>query len=415
MSAALEPRTEPVPELNTSPLRGAAFRRILLARGLSGLAYQMQAVAVGWQLYAMTNNPLDLGLVGLAQFVPVLLLTLPAGHVADRYDRRWIAAAANAVGATAAITLALATMTGTVTREIIFLLAAMVGAARAFEFPAMASLWPSTVERSQVPRAAAFYSSAAHLSVVIGPALGGILYLLGPTVVYAATAVPLLVAAALVLAVAIVAPPPSREPVTLSSAFAGIRFILSRRELLGAISLDLFAMILGSAMALMPVFARDVLETGPAGLGMLRAAPAVGAVAVALLLAVRPNRRDVGLRLFVGIIGFGMATIVFAVSRNFWLSLAALVVMGATDMVSVVIRQALVQMWTPDAMRGRVIAVNSLFINASNQLGDFRAGVMATWLGVMPAVVIGGASAIALAALWMTMFPALRRMNEIGK
>ncbi len=370
---------------------------------------------MSWQLYTMTGNPLDLGLVALAQFGPILLLTLPAGHFADRYDRRWIVGLANLLGASAMVGLAVATATGTITREIMFVLAAVIGAARAFEFPSLASLWPATVERSEVPRATALYSSAAHLSVIIGPAVGGVLYRYGATSVYALTAVTLLLAACLVLALSIVSAPPSREPVTLASVFAGWHFIVSRRNLLGALTLDLFAVILGSLSALLPVYARDVLNTGPEGLGLLRASPAAGAVAVSLLLAWRPHRRDAGLRLFFAVMAFGAATIAFAVSRNFLVSVAALAAMGAADMVSVVIRQSLVQLMTPDDMRGRVIAFNSLCINASNQLGDFRASVMATWVGVMPAVVIGGVAAIVVAGVWMALFPGLRRMQDVSK
>ncbi len=386
-----------------------------LARALTGIAFQMQAVAIGWQLYALTGNALDLGWVGLAQFAPMLLLTLPAGQLADRWDRRRIVAVCQTIGALTAIALAVVTATGGLGRGGIFALIMIAGAARAFEFPTMSAMMAGTVPRELLGRATALYSSANQTATILGPALGGMIYwLAGPVAVYGVVAGLLVCAAVLVIGLMLAPVERRQEPVTLKTVFAGVGFIASKRVILGCISLDLFAVLLGATTALLPVFAKDILEVGPRELGFLRAAPAVGALALALVLAQTSIRRHAGPALFAAVAAFGLATIVFGLSRNLYLSIAALVALGAADVVSVVIRMSLVQLQTPDDMRGRVSAVNGLFIQSSNQLGDFRAGMVAGLLGAVPAAIIGGACAVLVAGLWVVLFPELRKLQKIG-
>ena len=398
-----------------SPLALAPFRRIVAARALTGIAFQMQAVAIGWQLYLLTGNALDLGLVGLAQFGPMFLLTLPAGQLADRIDRRRIIATCQTVGALTALALAFCSATGSLDRALLFSLVVIAGAARAFEFPAMSATLPLCVPREALGRATALYSSANQTATILGPALGGLIYArYGPVAVYITDALLLLVAAALVVGLVIDSGERRREPITLATVFAGVGFIRGQPVILGCIALDLFAVLLGSTTALLPVFARDVLHTDASGLGLLRAAPAAGALGLSLVLARTSINRHAGRALFGAVAGFGLATVVFGLSGNLYLSLAALAVLGAADVVSVVIRLSLVQLRTPDDMRGRVSAVNALFIQSSNQLGDFRAGLAASAFGAVPAVVLGGLSAIAVAGLWMALFPQLRRLQKLS-
>jgi MFS family permease len=373
----------------------------------------MLGVAVGWQLYDLTGRALDLGLVGLAQFVPMILLTLVVGQVADRLDRRLIVVVCEVVKAAAAGTLALATLGGRQSRTSILALLALLGAAQTFENPAMTALVPEVVPRSRIAPAMAWVISAGQTAQIVGPALGGALYAAGPATVYATAGVLALLAGVLVAAVRVErAAPRMREPITLESVFSGAEFIRSRRVLLGAISLDLFAVLLGGATALLPVFAKDVLRVGPVGLGLLRSAPAVGALATSVFLARYPLERRIGPRLFASVLVFGAATVVFGLSSHFALSLAALTVLGAADVVSMVIRVSLAQIRTPSAMRGRVSAVHSLFTGTSNQLGAFESGVVAALVGAVPSVVIGGAGTVLVAALWMVLFPELRRLGR---
>jgi MFS family permease len=373
----------------------------------------MQTVAIGWQLYALTGSALDLGLIGLVQFVPTIVLTLVVGQVADRFDRRVIVGICYVAQAVATAALGLGTLAGWLSRDGILALVAVLGAARAFENPARAALVPRLVPADQIPRALASVTSAGQTARIVGPALGGALYGVGPTRVYAIVALLYLVATALVAAIRGAGGTRSREEITPASLFSGVGFILGRRVLLGALSLDLFAVLLGGATALLPIYARDILGTGPWGLGLLRAAPATGALAMSLALARRPVQHQAGPLLFGGVLAFGAATVVFGISTALPLSLAALVVLGASDLLSVVIRHSLVQIRTPDGMRGRVSAVHSLFTGTSNQLGEFESGLLAALLGPVAAVLIGGVGTIAVAALWMARFPELRRFRLV--
>ena len=374
----------------------------------------MQTVAVGWQLYALTGSALDLGLVGLVQFVPTIVLTLVVGQVADRYDRRLVVALCHVAEAGATLALALGTLGGWLQRDGILAIVAVLGAARAFENPARAALVPRLVPVVLIPRAIASVISAGQAARIVGPALGGVLYGVGPTGVYAAVAALYLVAGALIAVVRDAPPARPREEITPDSLFSGVAFILRRRVLLGALSLDLFAVLLGGATALLPIYARDILGTGPWGLGLLRAAPACGALTMSLVLARRPVERGAGPMLFGAVLVFGAATVVFGLSTDLALSLAALTVLGGSDLLSVVIRQSLVQIRTPDEMRGRVSAVHSLFTGTSNQLGEFESGLLAALFGPVAAVLAGGIGTIVLAAIWLYRFPELRRFRLAG-
>ena len=385
------------------------------ARLCATMAFQMQSVAVGWQLYDLTRRPLDLGLVGLAYFVPLLSLNLAAGHVADRYDRSLVMRLCQTAEGLATITLALGSQEAWLSRGWIFALIAITGTARAFEFPATQAFLPRVAPPGMLPQAVAAASSATQSAIVLGPALGGLFYAAGPTAVYLACASLFLAAALFNTINRSTAPSNSREPVSLASLFAGIRFVGGRPVILGAISLDLFAVLFGGATALMPIYARDILATGPLGLGILRSMPAIGALAMSVSLMRRPLRRRVGPAMFAAVAVFGVATIVFALSRSLGLSLAALFVLGASDMISVVIRQSLVQLETPDPMRGRVSAINSLFIGTSNQLGEFESGVTAAWFGTVPAAVLGGILTIVIALAWMGFFPELAQRDTLAK
>ncbi|WP_439814464.1 MFS transporter [Zavarzinia sp. CC-PAN008] len=405
--------TSPADAHNTSPFAHRNFTLFWFARVASGLSFQMQAVAVGWQVYALTGSALQLGLVGLAQFVPMVALNLLAGHAADRYQRRRIIQACMLIEALAMGFLTLGNIEGWLSPTAIFAAVAVVGGARAFEAPTMAALMPSLVPQAILQRAAALSASAMETAVIVGPAAGGLLYALGPTVPYAASCV--LFATGSVLVFLIARPPtrPAKEPVTLATVFSGFAYIWRRKIVLGAISLDLFGVLLGGATALLPIYASDILHTGPWGLGLLRAAPALGAVLTSVVLSRYPMERNAGFRMFMAVIVFGIATIVFGFSTWLPLSIAALFVLGAADVVSVVIRSSLVQIATPDTMRGRVSAVNFLFVGTSNQLGEFESGVAAHLLGTVPAVVVGGVGTIAVALLWMRLFPQLRSLDRI--
>jgi MFS family permease len=369
----------------------------------------MQAVAVGWQVYSMTGRPLDLGLVGLAQFLPMIVLTLLVGHAADRYERRTIVSVCQFVEGAASATLVAGSMGGWLDVDRILVIIAVGAAGRAFEGPTISALMPSLVARELIPRASAWLASANQTAQIVGPAVGGLLYAIGPTAAYGTAAVLFVVAALFVAVVPRGAKARERAPVALESFFSGMVFIRRNRILLGVLSLDLFAVLLGGVTALLPVFARDILHTGPWGLGLLRSAPAVGALAISLTLANHPLQRRVGRTMFGAVIVFGVSIIVFGLSRSLFVSLAALCCLGMADVVSVVIRYSLVQMNTPDEMRGRVSAAFSMFTGTSNQLGEFRAGVSASLLGVVPAVLLGGVGTIAVALSWMYMFPELRR------
>jgi MFS family permease len=378
---------------------------------LSTLAQHMQAVAIGWQLYSLTGSALDLGLVGLVQFVPIVPLTLVVGQVADHYDRRLVVASCQVAEAAATAVLALGSLGGWLGRGEILTLVAVLGIARAFENPARAALLPRLVPIARLSRAIASVTAAGQTARIVGPALGGALYALGAPTVY-------LIVAALYLAggvlIGLVTDAPvarPRQALTAATLLSGVAFILRQRLLLALMSLDLFAVLLGGATALLPIYARDILDTGPGGLGLLRAGPAVGALLLSVVLARHPIERNAGPLLFGSIVVFGAATVVFGLSTALPLSLAALGVLGASDLLSMIIRQSMVQIRTPDDMRGRVSAVHSLFTGTSNQLGEFESGLLAAAFGAVAAVLLGGAGTIAVAALWMYRFPELRRFH----
>jgi len=373
----------------------------------------MLAVAMGWHIYAITHSAFALGLLGLAQFLPMFTLTLVVGHVADRYDRRRIAAVCQSIEAAAALLFVLGTFGGWLGAPVIYALAACVGAARAFESPAVSSLLPGVVPRAQLPQATAWATSAGQTAQIVGPALGGLLYGVGPGFAYIVCTFTFALAAAMVWGIPLQAKPPARAPVTLESVFSGIAFIRQQPVILGALSLDLFAVLFGGATALLPIFARDILHAGPLGLGLLRSASAIGALSGTIWLAHFPLRNRPGAAMFGGVIAFGVATIVFGLSHQFLLSWLALAALGASDVISVVVRSSLVQLRTPDGMLGRVSAVNALFIGSSNQLGEFESGLTAGWWGAQPAVLVGGVATIAVALLWMRLFPALRKVQSL--
>ena len=385
------------------------FARVFTASG-----FQMLTVAIGWHMYSLTGSVLDLGLVGLVEFMPKILFILFTGHVADRFDRRRVAALCQCGQGLVALALLIGSTTGAITREMIFVVAFLLGSARAFEMPTTQALLPNIVPPGLFPKAVAAAASAMQSATIIAPAVGGLLFAFGAGWVYGPSVVLYLIALILMLSL------PSRQlplkqKVSLDSLLAGFRFIRSRADIFGAISMDMFAVLLGGATALLPVFAKDILLTGPWGLGLLRSAPAVGALLMSFWLARFPIERKVGPVMFTAVAIFGVATIGFGVSTSLWFSLFTLVVLGAADMVSMVIRGAFVQLQTPDEMRGRVGAVNGLFIGASNQLGEFRAGVTAAWFGTVPAVLMGGVGAIVVTGLWIKLFPTLAhrdRMHE---
>lgn len=383
-----------------------------LSRVSSALAFQISAVAVGWHVYALTDSPFHLGMVGLVQFVPMALLTLVAGHAADRYDRRIIVWVCQGIEGCAMAALGLGSAGEWLSVAGIFAAVAVAGAARSFENPSLAALLPGLIPVGVLPRAMALSSSAMQTAFIIGPALGGLLYAAGAAAPYTVAGLLFVLASVCSALIRIDRLQNGEEPRGFQSLFSGIAFIRSRPVILGAISLDLFAVLLGGATALLPIYARDILHIGSWGLGVLRAAPACGALAMSLLLARYPLERRVGKVMFGAVMVFGGATVLFALSTSFPVSLLALAVLGAADVFSVVIRMTLVQVATPDPMRGRVSAVNTLFIGTSNQLGEFESGVTAALLGVVPAAVLGGIGTIAVALLWMRWFPELREIDN---
>jgi len=395
-------------------LRNADFTRYLTARFLGSIAVQMQTVAVGWQVYQVTRDPLDLGLIGLSQFLPFLLLILPAGHVADSYDRRRILLACYGLMFVCSLLLLGFAYRGLESALPVFGVMTLFGVARAFAMPASQAMLPNLVPREHFGTAVALNSSLWQLTTIVGPALGGLLYLAGATTTYAVVALTLAVSVALMATLqrrtGAAAGPGSG--MNLNAVLEGLRFVRRRRPVLGAISLDLFAVLFGGATALLPVYAADVLHIGPSGFGWLRAAPGIGAAACGAVLSVLPVTRQVGSWMFGGVVVFGVATLVFGISTTFWISMLALTLLGAGDMVSVYIRHLLVQLETPDEIRGRVSAVNGVFIGASNELGEFESGVVAAWVGAVPAVLIGGAATLLVAAVWAKLFPELWRMDR---
>lgn len=395
--------------------RQSGFLSFWIARLFTIGGYQMLCVAIGWHLYDITGSALDLGMIGLVQFLPRVLFVLPAGHVADYFDRRRIAAASQLLQALCAFALVAGLARPEYARPMIYLVSFLVGVGRTFEFPATQAMLPRIVSGALLPPAVAISASAVQVATIASPALGGLMYALGAGVVYFLTGGLYLAACVLMLRVKFVA----SETVPLppqpgwGGLLAGVRFIKSRPAVLGAISLDLFAVLLGGATALLPIYAKDILHAGPWALGLLRAAPAVGALAMGAWLARYPIRAQVGKVMFGAVAIFGLATIVFGISTSPVLSFVALTILGAADMVSVVIRSAFVQLETPDEMRGRVSSVNSLFIGASNQLGEFESGVAAALLGPVISVVTGGIGTLLVVALWMKLFPQLTQQDRM--
>lgn len=398
--------------------RFAAFRHrsyalFFFSRFLTAFATQIVSVAVGWQMYDATKNPFYLGLIGLFQFLPSLALVLVTGSVADRYNRRVIVSACMFVASVATALLLGMTMTGTFSPMPVFAVMLVFGLERAFMAPAVQSLAPNLIPVEDLSNAVAWNSSSWQAATIIGPVAGGLLYGLGADIAYSVALALLLVSSILVIMIPKPAQRVSREKPTWTSLLAGFSFIRSEKIVLGAISLDLFAVLLGGATALMPIFARDVLTVGPWGLGLLRSAPGVGAIVTAILLASFPIKRRAGMMMFIGVAIFGAATVVFGLSTSVWLSVAALAVMGAADMISVYVRETLIALWTPDEVRGRVSAVNMVFVGASNELGEFRAGTMASLIGAVPAVVVGGFGTLAVAIIWAMSFPKLRKIDSL--
>lgn len=394
-------------------LRHGPFLLFLLSRSLSRFASQIAAVAIGWQIYALTGSAFQLGMVGLVQFLPTALLVFVAGHAADRFERKRVVQLCQLAEAATALFLAVSTYAGWLTEVQIFIATFVIGIAGAFESPATAALLPLIAPKGSLQRATAISSGAAQIATITGPALGGLAFVFSPSLPYFVIVVFWLVGAVLTGFIVTEKQEARTTGNVADDVFAGVRFIRNHPAILGTISLDLFAVLFGGVTALLPIYASDILQTGPLGLGILRAAPAVGALLMTIVLARHTINRRVGLRMFQAVIVFGVATVVFALSQWMWLSILALAVLGAADTISVVIRFSLVQLATPDEMRGRVGAVNFLFINASNQLGQFESGVTAALLGTVPAAVLGGVGTVAIAMLWMKLFPSLRKVERL--
>ncbi|HET9959247.1 MAG TPA: MFS transporter [Polyangiaceae bacterium] len=389
------------------------FLLYLAARACAATAVQMQGVAVGWQVYELTRNALDLGWIGLAQFAPFLVLILPAGEVADRYSRRLVISSCLGLQLLCSLFLLAFSRGGLTSVWPVFSALVLLGTARAFSMPAQQAILMNLVPEQSFRQAMALSSSSFHAAVIVGPTLGGLLYIAGPSVVYTTVAGLLALSLALMLCTRTSQQVSTRRPpVTFASLVEGLRFVWNRKPILGAISLDLFAVLLGGAVALLPAYARDILHVQASGLGLLRTAPGVGAAATAALLAIFPIHRHVGRWMFGGVAVFGLATVVLGITSSFGVALAALAMTGAGDMVSVYVRHVLVQLETPDAIRGRVSAVNAVFIGASNELGEFESGIVAAALGLLPAIVVGGAATLLVTGLWMRWFPMLSRMDR---
>lgn len=394
-------------------LQNRNYRLFLASRTCSSLGFQSLTVALGWMIYDLTGSAWMLGWVGFCQFLPMALLTFVVGTVADRYDRRRIGLICQWVQAATVLTLGALAWHGMLAAPGILVAVSIMGAAQAFERPTMASLVPGIVGPAMLQRAIATSTSFMQTALIVGPSLGGILYGFDRLVPFFTSALLFLAAGIAVSRIRLIAPPATRAPVTLATVFAGVAFIRQTPAVLGMISLDLFAVLLGGATALLPIYASDILDGGPFALGLLRASPAIGALLMSFYVARHPIRRGAGKKMFAAVAVFGLATIVFALSTNITLSILALFVVGASDNISVVVRSSLVQLMTPDDMRGRVNAVNSLFIGTSNQLGEFESGMVAGALGPVAAGVIGGVGTLAVVALWMAAFPTLRRIERL--
>jgi MFS family permease len=402
-------------DISPSIYRPHDLHFFVTSRFVATVAIQVQSVAIGWQIYGMTHSTLALGMVGLCQFLPMFLLTLPAGDITDRFNQRRVYSLAALLQACCSAMFLVLSLFFPHTAWPFYLVLMLFGAARGFTGPSGSSLLPFLVPQERLTKAMAFSSSVFTTAVISGPALGGFLYALGPAHVYSICIAGFVGAALIVTRLGGRRFIPETSQASRYDRVAeGVRFVRSRPVVLGAISLDLFAVLLGGATALLPVYARDILHVGPQGLGVLRSAPAVGSFTSALILTHRPIRRHVGIKMFAVVVGFGAATIAFGLSTNFFLSLFALSMLGVTDMVSVFVRSSLIQLATPDAMRGRVSAVNMLFIGASNELGEFESGVTAALFGTVPAVVLGGLGTLTVVAIWMKLFPPLRRVDRFA-
>lgn len=397
----------------TRLFRHPPFAYLFWASTFSRFSFQIGAVALGWQIYTLTHSAFDLGLVGLVEFIPSAVLMLAAGHVADRYARQRVIQVTMIVKGLVALFLAVGSFAKWLNITEIFAAAAVLGGTNAFERPALQALLTAVTPRGMLQKGVSLSSGAFQVATICAPALGGLAYAWAPALPYGFMTACLFVAAVLSGAIRVEKQVLPTEPPTLAALFAGVGFVRRNPSILGTISLDLFAVLLGGATALLPIYASDILHTGPWGLGVLRAAPAVGALLMTAFLAKHAIARRAGIRMFQAVIVFGISTMIFAVSRSMTLSLLALAVMGAADTVSVVIRLALVQLATPDEMRGRVGAVNFLFINASNQLGGFESGVTAALMGTVPSVLLGGIGTVLIALLWMKLFPALRNVERL--
>lgn len=394
-------------------LKQPSFLFFLLSRSLTRFASQIGAVAIGWQIYDLTGSAFDLGMVGLVQFLPTALLVFVAGHTADKFERKRVVQLCQLAEAATALFLCWGSYGGWLTGVHIYIATFVLGMAGAFESPTIAALLPLIAPQGSLQRATALSSAAAQVATITGPALGGIAFAFSPGLPYGLMLVFWLFSALLTGGIRVRETEAAKDAATVDDVFAGVRFIRNNSAILGTISLDLFAVLFGGVTALLPIYARDILMTGPFGLGILRAAPAVGALIMTTILARHAIDRRVGLRMFQAVIVFGVATIVFALSHWMWLSVLALAVLGAADTVSVVIRFSLVQLSTPNEMRGRVGAVNFLFINASNYLGQFESGVAAALLGTVASAVLGGVATVAIALMWMKLFPTLREMEKL--
>jgi MFS family permease len=384
--------------------RHPAFIRYLYVRVAASVALQIQVVAVGWQMYALTGSPFRLGLIGLVQFIPAICLFPFTGHVADRFDRRWVTFIAEVAEAAAVAVLAIASLAGHLTPNLLLAMAFVVGIGRAFEQPSVQTVLPNLVSAKVLPNAVAASTSGSQTAVVAGPALGGILVALSPTIVFTVCAVIWVTAGVAMITVKMQRTKAARPVLDVTTLFSGVVFIARHKVVLGAIVLDMVAVLLGSVMALLPIFARDIFVIGPLGFGVLRAAPAVGAIVTGLMLARWPVSDRVGRVMFITVTIFGIGTILLGLAPNVIFAIAAMAIIGASDTISVVIRQTMVQLRTPDDMRGRVYAVNSMAVITSNQLGDFRAGAAAAFFGTIPSVLIGGLCILVVVAISRLIF-----------
>ncbi|MDP4120678.1 MAG: MFS transporter [Bacillota bacterium] len=388
-----------------------SLRFFLVSRTAFVFASQLLTIAVGWQIYALTKSTFLLGMVGLMQFIPLFLMTFISGYIADHFNRKMVVILCQLCLCVCYLFLGLTSLFGMINENMLLVAAFIIGAVNSISGPSMQSILPGIVERSELTKAAALNATWFQAATIIGPAAGGILYAFGANVVYFSASVSVAIGCIMILFVKVLSNDFKREPVTLKSMLAGVVFIKNRPEILGSISLDLFAVLFGGATALLPVYASTILKVGSIGLGILRSAPAIGAFIVSLLISRISIRHKVGTKMFIAVIIFGLATICFALSTSFYLSLVALIVLGGADVISVVVRSSLVQLKTPDEMRGRVNSVNQVFIGTSNQLGEFESGLTASIFGTVPAAFIGGVGTICVVMIWMKLFPSLRKMD----